>query len=324
MVNKIIFWIVFYSLVSIISGCASMRGFPERSNDVASQLRDLKSKYFHPDAAASGGKMTSYNSETDESRRKAIRNEIVYNRLLAYDLQFSVFQEALYQEGILSNLSLDILGVGVGAAGGVVTTATTSRILSALSGGIAGSKTAINKNLYYERTLPALLSLMIANREKIKAVIFEGLQQEDTIYPLGHALADLERYYIAGSIPGAIASVNEEAGKTQAAAQIVFEKVRDKAFVDVSAQRRIDSLLDAVDKLESGMARKILEKPPVKLSSSVKAMITGSRGPASLKDLKEDDAKSILKRVLVLVGRNKEGLDAWEAAVIADKAPANK
>jgi len=303
---------------SALSSCASIGGFPERTDDVNSQLKDLQTKYFHPGASATDGKMTQYNSSTDAAQRKKLRNEIVLNRLLAYDLQFSIFQEALYKEGIVSNLSLDILGMGIGVAGGVVTKATPSRILSALSGGIAGSKTAINKNLYYERTLPALLALMIANREKIKVEIYTGSQQEDAVYPLGQAMSDLERYFIAGSIPGAIASVNEEAGKKQAEATIEFKAIRDKEYVDTAAQKRIDKLLDAVDKLASGKAAELLQNPPTKLSTATEAMITASRGNIALNALSNEQAKTILKRVIVLAERTETDLQAWEAAVIAE------
>jgi len=303
---------------STLLSCASIGGFPERTDDVNSQLKDLQGKYFHPGGSATGGKIDMYNSSTDPVERKKLRNEIILNRLLAYDLQFSLFQEALYKEGIVSNLSLDILGMGVGIAGGVVTQATTSRILSALSGGISGSRTAINKNLYYERTLPALLALMIANREKIKIEIYTGSQQEDAVYPLGQAISDLERYFIAGSIPGAIASVNEEAGKKQAQATIEFKAVRDKEYVDTATQKRIDKLLDAIEKLESGKALDLLRNPPTKISTATEALITASRGNVAIDALPNERAKTILKRVIVLSERTETELQAWEAAVIAE------
>lgn len=309
---------ILYISLLILYGCASTGGFPERTDNVESQLDDLKSKYFHPDAAQTNGKITIYNTATDANIRKLLRNEIIYSRLLAIDLQFSIFQEAIYKEGVVSNLTLDILGVGVGAAGGVVSNLTTSQILSALSGGIAGSKTAINKNLYYERTLPALFSLMIANREKIKIEIYEGLKLDDIVYPLGRGFADLERYYIAGSIPGAIASVNEEAGKKKAEATIEFKELRNKETTDAAIQGRINNLLDSVDKLNAGKALDILQNPPVKLSNSINTVITASRGTTELKALSDIQAKSILKRVLVFVSRSEEDLKAWEAAVIAE------
>ncbi len=308
-------FVLFCSL--LITSCASISGFPDRTGSVEVQLRDLRSKYFEPGAAKPGGKIAAYNAATSPAKRKKLRNEIVYNRLLAYDLQFSIFQEALYKEGIVSNLSLDILGLGLGSAGGVVTDATTSRILSALSGGISGSRASINKNLYFEKTLPALLSLMIASRETIKAQIYQGLEQDDATYPLGRAFADLERYYLAGSIPGAIAAVTEVAGKTKQAADIKIDQIRAKSFVDVAVQNRVSKLLDAVTDLPDGKALIILKDPPVKLTSGINAMMTASLGGKALKDISDDQAKMLLKRIVVMAGRKDEELKAWEAAIRA-------
>lgn len=307
-------------MTSVLASCASVGGFPERTDDVNKQLDDLQATYFHPGTTSSGGKIAAYISATGADERKKLRNEIVHNRLLAYDLQFSIFQEALYKEGVISNLSLDILSMGVGVAGGVATQATPSRILSALSGGISGSRTAVNKNLYYERTLPALLALMMANREKIKAQIYAGLQQDDAVYSLGQAMADLERYFIVGSIPGAIASVNEEAGKKQSEAAIEFEEVRDNEYVDVAAQKRVDKLLDTVGSLASGKALALLQNSPVIRSSAVTAVINASLGKTKLEELKDAQAIEILKRVIVLSERSEADLNAWEAAVIAKES----
>ena len=90
-----------------------------------------------------------------------------------------------------ANLTIDTLGVVIGAAGAAVTGSDGSRVLSALSGGISGTGTAINKNLYYERTLPALLALMDAKRDEIRAEILAGMTLDQIAYPLGRALTDL-------------------------------------------------------------------------------------------------------------------------------------
>ena len=308
-------------VASLLAACASTRGFPDRTEDVGDRLESLKANYFLPSA-----NVVEIFHGLPANEKRAYRDKVVYARMMAIDLQFATFKEAIYQDGIVSNLSLEILGVAVGAAGAVTTGADTSRILSALSGGISGSRTAINKNLYYERTMPALLALMDAEREKIKVQIEEGLQQEFDVYPLGKALVDLERYFEVGSIPGAIASVTATAGKTKQQAEEDLSVVRKAAFVDPAAQERVATLFDLVDDLPAGNAWKILQKPPSPLDENtkkrIKAQLDGTpldKAAGKLGGAANDaNAKIILKRVLkTLDDRSKANLDKWKAAIEA-------
>ena len=259
----------------------------------------------------------------DKEMKRAYRDKVVHGRLLALDLQFSLFKEAIYEEGISSNLSVDFLGVAVGAAGAVVSSAGASRILSALSGGISGTGTAINKNLYYKRTLPALIALMDANREKIRAEILKGLTQSVVAYPLGFALSDLERYFQAGSIPGAVAAVTAVAGETKAKSEGEITILRNEAFVDRAAQKRVEELLNLADKLTNTAALAILnmlyskidDKTLDAIRSRLDGKPLGSEGATQI--LKNSPkAKQILKMVLVLMSdRSKENTEIWKVAI---------
>jgi hypothetical protein len=42
-----------------------------------------------------------------------------------------------------------------------------------------GAQAAINRDLYYQRTLPALLAQMEANRAKVELTIMNGLAKSD-------------------------------------------------------------------------------------------------------------------------------------------------
>lgn len=324
MVSKILF--IAFALGAIcISSCASTNGFPERPDQPSEALGELRKKFFPPDADV----LAAYQASPDATKR-SYRDTVVYGRMLAFDLQFSIFQEAIYEEGVNLNLALDIIGLGLGGAGAAVMNAETSRILSALSGGITGSRSSINKNLYYEKTLPALIVLMEAEREKVKAEIIQGLSQEVDKYSLGQALVDLERYFLAGSIPGAVAAVAKTAGQTKKEAEDKLEIERTKAFADPAAQARVDNLLDLADALPVGSAWTILQNPPSNLDSYVSDAVRNRLGgnalgtPAAAARLSgavnDNNAKQILKEVLVLIeDRSPENLSKWEAALRAAK-----
>ena len=309
-----------FLLVLVLTSCASIGGYPNRPENTGEKLASLQKEYFLPNVNV----LTKYNSITDKEEQRKYRDEVVFGQLLALDMQFYLFKGAIYKEGISSNLSLDVLGVLVGAGGALTTNAGTSRILSALSGGISGTQTAIDKNLYYEKTMPALLALMDAERTTVRAEILEGLTQDTSKYPMGRALTDLERYFQVGSIPGAIATVTSIAGQKQSKAEETLTAVRTKDFVDPQAQERVKSAIESVDKLPVGKAWDILKSPPSDIDDFVASAVKARLGGVNLANAagllggaaNDGNAKAILKMVLVLMkDRSVNNITKWTAAI---------
>ena len=303
----------------LIAGCSSVGGFPERPESIDDKLTKLQEMYFQPKADVLG----EYSEKSGEERR-TYRNEVVHGRLLALDMQFGLFKESIYKEGVTSNLTIDVLEATFGAAGTAVKGAEASRILSALSGVTSGTGTAINKNLYYERTLPALLAVMDAKRDEIRGEILTGLTLTDADYPLGRALTDLERYLHAGSIPGAIGEVIAAAGKIKAGAEEMLTMVRDEAFAAARAQEGVRELISLAEGLPEGSALSLLTGPPTELDEQTLASVAGRLGGVRLENalssrLRNDKAaKEVLKMVLVLMNdRSEESVAAWKAAMLA-------
>src|SRR5262249_25685788 len=70
---------------------------------------------------------------------------------------------------------------------------------------------AINRDLYFQRTLPALLAQMEANRAKVKLKILAGIKQSDDQYSLPLADLDLADLKSAGSMPAAVSNITQQA-----------------------------------------------------------------------------------------------------------------
>lgn len=315
--------IIALSLVCLLNACSSTRGYPERPDKQSLKLQKLQEKYFLPSVDV----LADYHDPVKTPNQQVYRNKVVHGRMLAIDMQFQIFKQEIYGEGVKSALTFDIAGVLIGGAGAVVTNADASKILSALSGGIAGTSTAINKNLYFEKTLPALIALMDAERLKVRARIFKGLTQSTDVYPLGQALSELENYLEVGSIPGAIASLTAVAGTEKSEAEDEIEAVRTSQFVDPAAQKRINDTLNAIVAMPAGNAWEILKAPPSVLDSfvltAVKARLGGtdlSGASAILSGIANDvKAKTILKMIVVLIeDRSEENLTKWQAAIKAN------
>ena len=304
-------------LFLVLTSCASTSGFQERPERIDTKLERLQKDYFLPGTDV----LAEYN-KPERPDKQSYRDNVVHGRLLAIDMQYGLFKQALYEEGVTTNVAIDTLGVVVGTAGAAVTGSDGSRILSALSGGISGTGTAINENLYYKRTLPALLALMDAKREAIRAEIISGLTTDHNTYPLGRALVDLERYVQAGSIPGAISEILASAGEAKSIAEEKIEITRDREFIDAKAQERIDRLIDVANQLPENAALDILRAPPSEIDSETLVAIRGVLGGVELGDaiseLEDMEAKKILKMILVLMAdRNEENVAVWKAAMIA-------
>lgn len=202
--------------------CASYKGFPDRVISSDTELEDLKD-YF------SKTKVIKYDASSNEADRQQIRNEIINGRLTAIDIQFSLFQQKLHEEGLNLNVGTDAMIIGLGAAGALVTGGA-SQILSATSAAVAGMRTSVDKNAFFEETMPALFAQMIAHRKKVLVKIRTGLASNTIDYPLQQGFADLGDYQYAGSIPGSLATIVEDAGVTSAKANEQLAEIVKTGF----------------------------------------------------------------------------------------------
>ena len=218
-VHRIFLLIVSLSLIS----CASPRGFPDRVVDSDVELKGLQ-EYFEP------SKISDYSKNINEDERKKIRDEIINARLNAIDIQFSLFQQKLHQEGVGMNLASDAIVLGLSAAGALVSGGA-SQVLSGASAAVVGMKGSIDKKLFFEQTMPALFAQMIAKRKAVLVNIRYGLRQNTDSYPLHQGLTDLEAYWFAGTIPGAITSIVSEAGAQSAHANEQLAEIVKNSYV---------------------------------------------------------------------------------------------
>lgn len=157
------------------------------------------------------------------------------------------------------------------------------------------------------------MAQMVADRAKIEAKIRAGLLKSDGEYPLHLALSDLEKYYQAGTITSAIASLGQTVGETAKQAEVELTRIRDQQFVAKSTQERIDALLGKIDKLPDTTAIDLEKNPPV--SDPDVSRTIALRDPGNKRFTDGKVARQLLKMRAVLSGRSEKELLAWEAAV---------
>jgi hypothetical protein len=75
----------------VLSGCTAFKGYPERSTDPSTDLLQLR-----PDIEAN--QITACLKETTDAAALTCRNRIIAARMYAIDIQFSEFEESLFQQ----------------------------------------------------------------------------------------------------------------------------------------------------------------------------------------------------------------------------------
>ena len=113
----------------------------------------------------------------------------------------------------------------LGGAGAVSTVSSTQAILAAASAVVTGTKASFDKNAFYDSTIVALISQMNATRKDVLARIYSGLELNHKKYSLMKALIDVEDYFQAGTILGAVNAVSESSGEQKAKAEKKIESI---------------------------------------------------------------------------------------------------
>lgn len=230
---------IFVPLVLLTSGCghfAATRGFPNPSVDVQTRLAQM-------DVYLGDTLIKQYNDPANANNpieRRRIRNDLINGRIAVIDVHFNDFLQSLHEEGVGLNVFADAIAIGLGAAGALVSSGT-SQILSGATAAVVGAKESVDKNAFFDQTMPALMAKMIAQRKSVLVRIREGLlNRTDAQYPLAQGLAELEEYYYAGTIPGAITGVVQSAGAEAARADKgLLETVRFQLDDPAEAIKRV-------------------------------------------------------------------------------------
>ena len=200
----------------LASGCASYRAYPKRAASESQELTHLV-HYFTDDV------MAEHAASPDKS---AYRTEVVMGRLRAIDLLFLQFEQAINKEKNGTQIATDWAVLGLSGAGATAGGVATKALLAAISGGLTGAKLSVNEALFYKQTMPVLLQAMQASRKAILVDIRKGLKSSLADYHVMQALNDVDRYYEAGTLPGAMISINSQTGEknekaTQALARMI-------------------------------------------------------------------------------------------------------
>jgi len=233
------------SVAGVIASCSAIQGYPPDPENSSAVLASLQ-PYFQPSQA------DTYIKETDPAQRRQLRDIIVLSQVRAYDIEFNNFEKSLYSSGNGISTGSDLVLLVLNGLGATLGGVAVKAALAAASTGVVGAQSAISKDLYYQKTLPALLAQMEANRSAVELTIFTGLTQEDAKYSLLHAYLDLEALKQAGGIPQAITNITQQAANANDASQTKIQELRSLRFSNSTSSQRIREWLNSGKKDAQG------------------------------------------------------------------------
>ena len=226
-------------LLVAVTGCAGIDSAPPRIGTEANALQ-VADAYFD--------RILRRYLAASPQKQKEIRNGFIENRTALVDQGYAGFRQTLYTQRVGMNVGVDLATLGLNAVGAVTGSAPAKTGLHALSGGLIGSKASIDKNVFFDRTMPALLAQMEAQRSAVRLRLLAGMMVGPDRYPLMQARADLEDYYVAGTMVGAIGNITTQAMVEQKVrADDLASRLPSKALIEKQLKAQGFNVLAAVN-----------------------------------------------------------------------------
>jgi hypothetical protein len=216
----------------MLPGCAALVGYPKDPENTTDVLKSLK-PYFDPKNEA------AYSAEPDSTKRRAMRDTIVLNRVRTYDIDFAQYEKSLWSSGNSVTIGGDLVALALGGLATTVASTSAKTGYAAANTGVVGAGAAINRDLFFQRTLPALLAQMEANRARVKLKILAGIKQSDDQYSLPLADLDLGDLKSAGSMPAAVSNITQQATNDKQAAETKIDALRTGTLSSTSTTTRL-------------------------------------------------------------------------------------
>ena len=257
----------------LLTGCTTVRngGAPEPAFNFEQDLKDLETLF------APAANIAKIGANPDQTAR----NNFIDGRLALYNIRYLRFVRDLGVDKQHLDAATDALLLGINLSSAATSAIHAKTNLALVAAGVTGGKVTIDKHFYFDKTIPALVSTMNAQRKLVLAEILKGRSQSVSEYPLTRALDDLSSYEQAGTLIGAISILQGDASVKEKAAD---QKIRELAVFtpELSTEKR---------KLGAALASLGTESP--ENLNKINAILTNRKG--STVDLRNfQEAKKML------------------------------
>ena len=292
-----------------LASCVALTAMPDPPRQTAQAQQDPEYLFDKPT-------LDKYDAEKGNPENQLkVRNVIIDERMFEIDTQFAKFESILWQQGVGTGIGTDWVSLAISGATATAGGETTKSVLGAVQAFLTGAKASFDKNALFDRTLPALMAQMVAERAKVRVEIEQHKRLSVLDYSLFTAASNLQKYIRAGSIFGSIQTIAGDADQKAKKANEVLFDMRSKDFFAKEKQNRVAALLQRIDKLGDSKAIDLATNPPVQVQGTKIGQAIALRDKSESYKKNATSAKAILKMMLSLTDRTDANLDAWEAAI---------
>lgn len=191
------------------------------------EVSEMEKKYYV------AGVIDAYNSlASTPDLQRAYRDEVINGRIYVIDHYYRQYTQSIQSEPVQGgNFVTDIAVFGLDAADAINPARRAKEIILAISGGLSGSaQSAVDKELFYDEAMPALVSKMDALRLERLLRIRQRMRyptQGEKTYTLGAALIDVNNYFQAGTVPAALVGITSSSGASASQAEEQLRVISD-------------------------------------------------------------------------------------------------
>lgn len=186
-----------------LPGCSTLNGAQDSA--LASSVPTVATGTYARNAMITAFHTTA----TTEAAKVLYRAQVAALFMEAIDENYDRFSSGIFREGVELNLGFDTAIIGLSTIATLESGA--AEELAAVIGATAGLESSVDKNLYFDRTMPALIAVMDARRTRVETEILSRLRLSSSEYPVEMLLRDLRRYQQAGTLFRAVVDVTAEA-----------------------------------------------------------------------------------------------------------------
>ncbi|WP_162596119.1 hypothetical protein [Methylobacterium sp. 17Sr1-1] len=201
----------------LLAACTpSLRGGPERIYPIEAEGEFVK--------AASGPESYLAYATAGGVRKRELRDAIVHSKMYGIDLKYSEYEAQLTRERQEIPFLTTVATLGLTTSAATVASTELKTILATAAAGLTGVREAYDRDILLDRTIALLEQQMRTQRKLLRARIIERLALGIDVYPLELALSDIESYYRAGTLTGALVGLSEDSGVRLRNATIVEDQ----------------------------------------------------------------------------------------------------
>jgi hypothetical protein len=252
------------------SGCATFNGAGKSVLDQYGDVPDGHTADAAPLAPSSSGgqakipslhELLTHGLEGSPSI-EAKRNAYMSREIIEIDEQYDAFVRNMYQNRTRSDLATTMLNLFFGIAGTLTNSTGVQKNYAAASALVTGANVAVDKNVFLDKTVSAIISSMEAQRGRALVRLRTGMTKTINEYPPVAVQADLYAYQRAGTMIGGLSFIEDVAKQdvknTQAVVDalplLTTQEMADKYCLARSLLDRdhVDSM--SVDKIRTAVA----------------------------------------------------------------------